>query len=263
MDLLITSLEKPVRNGVTNPYYAKLGDNSFAVVKLYNNVQGNKSLLNDFYCSNLASILGLPTPNFGICYLNNDTIFGENKILPNQYGPAFYSKLIEKAAIVTDYNSLRQISNKSDIEKILLFDYLIYNGDRNPGNLLINFKKNNVKLYAIDYSHVFDTGTIWDKYSLNHRLNDSINECDIFERNNILYDKMSKSKNIDKNYLLSLVDIFKNKINKELLSSISSLVPKEWIDDPEDMIYLEKYIFHRLNNLDILAYRLYNDIKGR
>lgn len=61
---------------------------------------------------------------------------------------------------------MRYVSNTDSYEKILLFDHLIYNKDRNKGNLLIYFGKGDKLLYIIDHTHVFKNQTIWDQNCL-------------------------------------------------------------------------------------------------
>lgn len=81
------------------------------------------------------------------------------------------------------------MQNKEDFIKILLFDHLIFNTDRNPGNLLVQYYKKNITLQVIDHSHVFINQAIWDANCL-HR---AMEEKDYFstrilEDNNYLYD---------------------------------------------------------------------------
>ena len=79
-------------------------------------------------------------------------------------GSVFCSEYLEKTSPVFGYEILTKIKNKTDAIKILIFDVLIGNNDRNIGNLLINFKNNSI--VAIDHSHVFVYEALWDSINL-------------------------------------------------------------------------------------------------
>lgn len=65
------------------------------------------------------------------------------------------------------------ISNKETYEEIILFDQLIYNKDRNKGNLFISTGKGAKLLYAIDHTHVFKNATIWDSICFRQGISDN------------------------------------------------------------------------------------------
>ena len=63
--------------------------------------------------------------------------------------------------------------NKEDFVKILLFDHIIFNTDRNPGNLLVRFCKNDVSLKVIDHTHVFISQALWDASCLKRAMEEN------------------------------------------------------------------------------------------
>ena len=73
-----------------------LDDDRWAVVKTFNNVQGNLALVNEYICYRLAEILNLPMPASGICICDSNTADTNGLINANNLGYGFYSTYLKK-----------------------------------------------------------------------------------------------------------------------------------------------------------------------
>ena len=113
-------------NGVTNPYRCVLDDDTRAVVKVFNNQQGNLSLVNEYICYILASKIGLPIPDAGICVCDNKTIYNNCNITQDNYGLAFYSTYIEKNTLLKA-GIMKYVENINMFYPLVIFDHLVYN----------------------------------------------------------------------------------------------------------------------------------------
>lgn len=141
------------------------------------------------------------------------------------------------------------VANKDSYEKIILFDHLVYNTDRNKGNLLISTGKGDKLLYAIDHTHVFKNQTIWDRFCLIQGIqdNDFLNQ-DILLNNGYVY--FFRSKNINLDTLKLQASVFMNIINKELLENIVESIPNDWNINKADLDALIKYLLYRSEHLN-------------
>ena len=143
------------------------------------------------------------------------------------------------------------MKNKEVFYKILLFDHIIFNADRNPGNLLVQSYKQNISLQVIDHSHVLINQAIWEA----HCLNRATKEKDYFstrilEDNAFLYSMFYRNMSIDENNLNEIKVIYQDKITEKTLRNILTDVPKEWLPSEKDTKALINYILYRVNHLD-------------
>lgn len=93
--LHIIDIVQSYENTATCPILCKLSNGLMAVVKLINNVQGNKSLVNQFIAYKLAKLFNKPIPDAGVINLEKD--FGKPEIISSEnFGPCFYSSFISK-----------------------------------------------------------------------------------------------------------------------------------------------------------------------
>lgn len=166
----------------------------------------------------------------------------------NGYG--FYSKRLEKVTKFSPkINVVKLIENKFEINKIILFDHLIYNDDRHDGNLLIGLKTSNI--YIIDHSHVFNLTYRWDAEGLEKLINNDHSSNEIMDNNlELVYQPFIDLKIITKENLIQEANAFKKVINRELLEEIVNEIPKEWISNRCDIDKLIDYILYRLNNMN-------------
>lgn len=77
-----------ITNGVTRPLRCVLDDGVRAVVKVFNNEQGNRTLVNEYRCYRLAEKLGIPMPLSGVCLCDDETIDINHELLAENKGYA-------------------------------------------------------------------------------------------------------------------------------------------------------------------------------
>ena len=244
-----------VENGCTEPIDCFLDNGMRAIVKTYNNIQSNIVLVNELICYELAVYLKLPMPRSGVCLMDNQVI-DDNKILDKlKYGKGFYSERIDKATVLTGSAMLGLVHNKEDIQQCILFDHLIYNKDRNPGNLLISTRTEKVRMYMIDHTHVFNKQTLWDRAQLELcMLDQDYQDTEIIERNREIYNIFFNTINMPIENLLLISEEFRSKIDRYLLESIISKVPEEWELTDSDGYALIEYLLYRLKHLDDMCH---------
>ncbi len=239
--------------GATEPKFAILDNGTQVVVKLLNGPEGNLVLFNEYICYRLAILLDIPMPHSGICIFDSDTEIQDNTIADNKnYGKAFYSEFMPKTTKLLG-TIINQMRNKEDFVKILLFDHVIFNTDRNPGNLLVSFYKKNITLKVIDHTHVFVNQAIWDCNCLRRAINENDLLSDrILRSNSYLYDMFFHSLSISKELLENESLVFKNKINRDIINGFIMEMPDEWKPMQNDLDALVDYILYRVDNLDII-----------
>jgi hypothetical protein len=248
----VNQIVKKLTNGCTEPYLAKISNETeefYAVIKLQDNIHGVLTLINELISYNLAVALDVNMPQSGIARLDESTDFGDFKIEHSNYGYCFYSKYLGDRVTVLNHRLMKYISNKDAYEKIILFDHLVYNKDRNKGNLLICSDRDDKLLYAIDHTHVFKNQTIWDSICLNQGIKgNDYTDPFIMEYNG--YDFFFRDKTISYESLLAQAQIFKEKINENLLTQIFDFLPSEWVISSKDLEALKKYLLYRAEKLE-------------
>ena len=182
-------------------------------------------------------------------YINYGKIY-DNCVNTNQLGLGFYSTYLHKSTVLIP-TIINMMQNKEDFIKILLFDHLIFNTDRNPGNLLVQYYKKNITLQVIDHSHVFINQAIWDANCL-HR---AMEEKDYFstrilEDNNYLYDMFFKSMSLNTECLENVANSFKARITKPALEHLISEIPTEWLPYQKNIDALIEYLLYRVNHIE-------------
>lgn len=142
------------------------------------------SLAQEAICYKLAKILNVPTPAFVFIEITDEDLsdfpdlrFSTNIVKPGIYlGVRSVDNLLtqELNLILNELNFkvpgakrrlnnlASQISNKSDIPKIVYFDFLTANVDRyqNPGNILLHRSNNGKIVLSIDFGYCF-FGPYW------------------------------------------------------------------------------------------------------
>jgi len=220
-----------------------------AIIKLCNNVQGNLTLVNEFVCHSIAKVLELPIMPSGICVFDDKTVNENSYADSSNYGPCFYSTYLEKATPLKK-GIMDLILNKNDFYKLLLFDHLVYNKDRNLGNLLVTYNKNNIAMKLIDHSHVFKNETIWDANCFYQGINDlDITDTHILTANEAMYTLFYQTFDFEADELYSLVTMFQTKITNNLLQSAVTALPREWGVLKHNFDALVSYILYRTNNI--------------
>lgn len=254
----IVEIKNKLGNGCTNPFVVWCDDGQTYIVKFPGNCQGKKSLVNEFIASNLCEYLELPIFNYNLIKVKlsdyNDKT--KNEIISLE-GTAFGTVYNDNALTVLNSNMIANASNKNDAIKILLFDILIGNFDRNKGNLMIDSISK--KIFMIDHTHIFSLGTIWDEFQLPRLIDE---EFDISKLNQFNYNNIIESIKFDETFYIELNKFIKKvkNVNKEIINNIMENIPNDWdVSDKEKRLLVE-YIYNRFNRVDEILNLL--NIKG-
>lgn len=168
--LKVTNIEEIMKVGSTIPLHVTCNDNNQYILKGLNiQVPTGKALFNEIVAARFASLIKLETPKSTIGILPQSVIIS-SQINLNKYkfkaGPCFLSKYMEGTSLKINPVMVKSIANIEIVPKLILFDTILMNSDRdgNDGNWFI--LKKNRKLIAIDHSNIFRLAQIWDKVSL-------------------------------------------------------------------------------------------------
>ena len=257
----IKTVQHNIGNGITEPKFGTTDDNTLVVIKTFNGPEGTLVLFNEYFCYRLAILLDIPMPISGICRIDSDTTIYNENVTSHEYGYGFYSTYLCKAVTLVD-TIIPLMRNKEIFYKIILFDHIIFNADRNPGNLLVQYYKSNVTLQVIDHSHVFVNEAIWDSYCLNRAMEEKdYVSTRILEANSFLYSMFYRNMSITEKNLNDLKVTFQNKITDEVLRKILVDIPKEWLPKDKDIDALISYILYRINHIDDIITTIINYLK--
>mgnify|MGYP003418773221 CR=1 FL=1 len=239
--------------GSTEPKFAILEDGTQAIIKLFNGPEGNLVLFNEYLCYRLAILLDIPMPRSGVCIFDcSSEIQDESLADSHNYGKAFFSEYMPKVTKLLP-SIIDKMKNKEDFVKILLFDHIIFNTDRNSGNLLVKFCKDDISLKVIDHTHVFINQALWDASCLKRAIdeNDLLN-TKVLEYNEYLYGMFFQNFRITKDMLEKESLLFKRKINRDIITKLIDCTPNEWKPKQKDLDELVNYILYRVENLDVI-----------
>lgn len=239
--------------GSTEPKFAILEDGTQVVTKLYNGPEGNLVLFNEYICYRMAILLDIPMPRSGICILDASSEIQDGKLAnEHNYGRAFFSEYMPKVTKLLP-SIIGKMRNKEDFVKIILFDHIIFNTDRNPGNLLVRFCKDDVSLKVIDHTHVFINQTFWDANCLKRAMEENdLLDTKVLQYNAYLYEMFFHNFSITKEMLEKESLVFKSKISRDIILEFISIIPEEWKPNQKDLDELVKYILYRVDNLDVI-----------
>lgn len=254
----VVEIKNKLGNGCTIPYVVWCDDGNTYVVKFPGNEQGVKTLVNEFIASNLCEYLELPIFQYNLINVkkedyNENT---ENDIVPLE-GTAFGTIYNDNALIILNSGMIAKSVNRNDAIKILIFDILIGNNDRNKGNLMIDSVSK--KIYMIDHTHIFGIGTLWDEYQLPRLIED---EFKIEALNQFNYNNIIESIKMNENFyneLHKFINKVKN-INKDFIENIMKNIPNDWNVSNKEKSLLVDYIYKRFNRVDEILNLL--SIKG-
>lgn len=248
--------------GVTEPKYAALDDGSQVIVKLSHGPEGNLVLFNEYVCYRMATLTDIPMPYCGICVMDENTEILDSHIASAEnYGFAFYSTYMPKTTKLLS-SIINLMKNKDVFVKVLLFDHIIFNRDRNEGNLLVRFYKNDVSLKVIDHTHVFINGAIWEANCLKRAMaeNDLL-DTEVLECNERLYSMFFRNMAITQNALEQAGLIFKNRIDRDIIRKFIDECPAAWRPTRECENALVEYIMYRIDNIEIIISTIMNYLK--
>lgn len=254
----VVEIKNKLGNGCTIPYVVWCDDGNTYVVKFPGNEQGVKTLVNEFIASNLCEYLELPIFQYNLINVKKED-YNENTkndIVPLE-GTAFGTIYNDNALIILNSGMIAKSVNRNDAIKILIFDILIGNNDRNKGNLMIDSVSK--KIYMIDHTHIFGIGTLWDEYQLPRLIEDEfkIEALNQFNYNNII--GSIKMNEIFYNELHKFIKKVKN-INKDFIENIMKNIPNDWNVSNKEKSLLVDYIYKRFNRVDEILNLL--SIKG-
>ncbi|MGG3936357.1 HipA family kinase [Bacillus stercoris] len=255
----VVKYEKEMGNGITNPLLMQT-DNDFYIVKVAENDEGPRVLINEYVCYKLAKLLGIPIPEAALINIEADVIditpyLKEKSVKP---GIHFGSKFIKKAAVPIHEPLLRLITNTEDVPSIILFDQIIYNNDRtqNKGNLMIDLKEK--QLLAIDHSHPFKIGALWDAGQLNKIHEDGLCLVNEFHGHNYKVLLRYVNGNNPFNKILQKLE----RISEEDIDWCFEGLPQEWELSDSDKSALKNFIWYRICNIDTILKLLSDHCPG-
>lgn len=249
-----TNYFAPIKVGSTRPFILNCGNDAY-VAKVFDEELESKHLINEFVCYHLAILMDIPIPEASLINVDDSLIesvpeLRERNIKSNTL---FGSRLVEKTQTNITPPFLEKIINKDDIPSIILFDQIIYNNDRahNDGNLLIDYKTK--KILAVDHSHVFKDGLLWNQYTL-----DTIN----LERQYLIDNFHKKYYKMLQRFVNGNDPFYKikNKLssfNPDDISFIVESVPIEWGMTTDESSSLKRFLLHRISNVDDIFKRIH------
>lgn len=257
----VKQVEVLITNGVTKPLRCILDNGERAVVKVFNNEQGNLTLVNEYICYKLAKILGIPMPLSGMCFCDDDTIDINHELSDENKGYGFFSTYIEKSAILKA-GIMRHVVNIDIFYKVVIFDHLIYNKDRNIANLLVEYSIRGIKITVIDHSHVFKNETIWDArcFEIGMDEDDYLDE-EIMRSNDDIYKMFTQTITVEYEKLVETAKEVQRVLTNEMIDEIIKSVPSEWNVSEGDLLALKEYLIYRKKYLREICDVIYDYIQ--
>jgi len=232
-----------------------------AVVKYRHNREGSITLINELIANSLAKQIGIAAPSFGICQLGLEAQTNTNVekqgfcLIDEHCGPSFY---VDFARRVKPFSpSACKKYNHAQLEKMILFDHIIYNKDRACRNILVPIDRSG-NVFPIDYSHVFKNECIWNRYTfLQGMAGDDYLDKNIIESNEEVYKAIFLSSCPCNDDFDQLSRDIPNQLTAVSIQSIISSLPPEWLEDAgissQDMLALRDYLLYRVAHVDQLA----------
>lgn len=251
-------------NGATKPIHA-VANNSRYILKLFNNPEGNKVLVNELICYLIAKQLELPIPDAILGIVDSNTkidtsIFSDEDFSNDCYGIAYCSKFLDPVTTISSPKMIGMSKNhKWLLPKLMLFDHLIYNKDRNKGNLLISLSKSNKNLYIIDHSHTFNLEALWNSVGLAQKIEDNdFNDTRIMDDNWYQYSNFKQYVNIDIVEMRETIEYFKERLSIDFFKGLIEKVPDMWENDKDELVALVDYLIYRMEHLEDFANLIIN-----
>lgn len=245
----------------TDPVFCTLhsGDDSFfAIVKLFNNRQGNLSLVNEWCTAQICEKLRLALPKSGICIVDMSTaVTDEAKrnltyFSNRNFGPSFYSYYHSGALPASP--KLFGCVNRQQLVNMVILDHLVFNRDRHAGNVMFEVGKG-FRFFLIDHSHVFKNDCIWDGETFRRGIeeNDYLDES-IYEANRDVYGKIMLYAHPNRQDFEEACKSFRDELTPHVIHSIMTGIPAEWLTGVvEDVPMLEAYLNYRVEHLEAIT----------
>lgn len=237
-----------VDQGCTRPARIILDDSRRAVLKYPHNPQGIIVLFNEYITYQIADILNLSIPRFGIAVVDETTSFDD--VSPsdmNLQGNGFYCEYIPNAIPVSE-RVAKHASNLNETCKAILLDAIVKNSDRYVANALISFHNSDGKIYFIDHSHALGDPD-WDRTSL---IIGDYESPYVWEENRDFYEMLARAGATISSEMLKIESkLFQEKITGNFLDTIFSNTPEDWIPQIgiDNIQHAKQYITNRVENL--------------
>ena len=253
----IRIVQNNIGNGITEPKIASDDNNTQLIIKTYHGPEGERVLFNEYLCYRLAILVDIPMPESGICLIDKDTIIYNDCVNEKQYGYGFYSTYVKSVPLMGTIIPL--LNNKDVFYKLLLFDHIIFNADRNRGNLLVQYYKKDISLWVIDHSHVFINQAVWDANCLIRAMEEKdYYSTRILDDNSFIYEMFFQNMFVKKGDFERIKELFKNRITENRIVQYINDMPKEWLPPQKDMEALLRYILYRIDHIDDICITILN-----
>jgi len=154
----------------TRPLHA-VTDKGTALVKYMGNRAGPDSLITELLAAELATAIGLHTPDFAVVPI--PAIKTPNPLVTVSEGPAFFSRWEQAHPLSPNSELLANLREPAHVPLLVTFDTWIRNKDRfsndfdgtnmNYDNILFRADKRKSQLLVIDHSHAFAESTLEDE----------------------------------------------------------------------------------------------------
>jgi hypothetical protein len=218
-------------------------DDGIYYVKVAENIDGPRLLINEYIAYSIAKMLGLPIPKGAFVQIDGDfefSIDNQSKKLINPIG--FGLRQIKNVTPLIHPRYFSICSNKENLLPIIVFDHILDNTDRefNIGNLLFSYT--NSLVYIIDHGRIFKLGSLWNQNIYRDRPT-TIKLKDFSE--NSLYGKIRMHINLS-HYRDACIELF-SRIRYDDLKDIVEGIPKEWECSKLEKENLLAYLFERYN----------------
>lgn len=198
-------------------------------------------LVNEFLCSRLLTLWGVPTPEIATVDINSEM-------------PAFGSRSLGSTATelsslftLRSQTDLKRFQNPADLFKIGLFDIWVENRNRKEArlNLLINHEHANWKIYAIDHGKVFHDQPhihLNPAKGVQQPFRDSVLQSHLARQVKLFFAKRGIAV-FTKSYFFSLINRCESQFDALLAAT-----PEAWNWPAEDRRALRKFLFDRNRN---------------
>lgn len=265
--LKVITVDEMMKVGSTIPLRVTCSDSHQYILKGINNyVETGKALFNEVVGSRFAALIQLDTPQINIGNLSDEVI--NDSIDLKKYGfkpgPCFLSRYMEGTSLKVSPVTAKYISNIEIVPKLIVFDAVLMNSDRNgnSGNWF-NLKQER-KLIAIDHSNIFRLAQIWDKNSLQQdekippEIIDEIKGKDyqtlIDEYKKRKYRKYEHKR--QHQHPFSTVGRTIKHLSGIEIENCFADIPPEWSVSKEDQEAAKKFLEFQINHIDDIIHEL-------
>ena len=233
-------LLKPAREGAQGTLRVLTEDMEVYFVKAAST--SNRKLINEYVCSRLLNLWGIPTPQIAAVQQDADT------------PPAFGSRNL--GATTTELSSLytlrsqtdlKRFANPADLFKLGLFDIWVENRGRKESrlNLLIHHERGYWKIFAIDHGAAFRDRPHADlnpSKGVTLAFRDSLLQSHLLRQVKLFFAKKGIGV-FSRSYFFSLVDRCESQFD-----TLLSQTPETWEWSAEERRSVRKFLFDRQRN---------------